>query len=386
MSFLRLRHASWEPAIFPFADDAGALLVGGPPLRAVQEEAARGAALDPTDGPADGPLPPGVHAACAVDAVFSAATLKSLLQAARARGRIVQATVKAGTPLWRAATRLLPEGDAGADLPLPLWAGPLGGRTPRTDGDAALAFPEAEPVAVCDEDDALRVRVPPHGRPPHVLEIPRVSRPGGRLRHWLHVLDLSLAALETRRLGAGLVERDKNLLGDVDIHPTATVIGSILEDGVRVEPHASIVNSWVGRDVLVADHSVLHSCVIGEGCRTLVDTGLRRVVAMPGSTLSNLGLSDVVIGRNVFLTTAVATFDQTPGQDAKVDGRDTRRAHVGGAIGARCVLGSRALLRAGVALPPGLLVVARPGEAVLKLDDQGLARSNMIRGRRDEHV
>lgn len=385
MSFLRLRHASWEPAIFPLADDAGALLVGGPPLRTVQEEAAHGAGLSAADGSATDPLPAGTQACSTLDAVFSAATLAALLAVARARGKVIQACIRSGTPLWRAASRLSPDPIPG-DLPLPLWAGPLAGLTARTSGDAVDAFPEAERVAVCDEDDALRVRVPPHGPAPHVLEIPRVARLGGRLRHWLHVLDLSLAALETRRLAAGLADRDKNLLGDVDVHPTATVIGSILEDGVRVEPHASIVNSWVGRDVLVADHTVLHSCVIGERCRTLVDTSLRRVVAMPDSTLSNLGLSDVVIGRNVFLTTAVATFDQSPGENAVVDGRDSGRPLVGGAIGARCVLGSRALLRAGVALPPGLLVVARPGEAVLKLDEQGLARSNMIRGKKTEHV
>jgi carbonic anhydrase/acetyltransferase-like protein (isoleucine patch superfamily) len=395
VSFLRLRRAAWEPAIFPLDEAAGAVLVGGLPLAALQDEAARGAGLVPAELDVTAPvaLPAGTGAACAPDAVFSTATVRALQRAARAApaGGIVQAAVAADTPLGRAARRLAPPDARGGLLRLPLWAGALGGLTPTLAADPADAFPAAKPVAVCDEDSALQVRVPPHGRPPHMLEIPRVLALGGRLIHWLHVLELSLAALETRRLELGLVDRrgdgEKNRLGKgVDIHPTATVIGSILDDGVRVEPHASVVGSFVGKDALVADHSVIHTCVIGDRCRTLVDTSLRRVVAMPGSTLSNLGLSDVVIGGDVFLTTAVATFDQRPGEDAVVDGQDTGRAFVGAAIGARCVLGTRALLRAGVALPPGLLVVARPGEAALKLDEPGLRRSNMIRGQRLENV
>ncbi len=374
----RLRHAAWEPAVFPLADDAGALLVGGPPLRELQAAEAAAAGHELRDVPAGAPLPAGADVACALDAVFSRETLAALADAARQRGGLVQAAVARGTALYAAATRMH---DADGDLPLPLWAGPLSGLTPDVGGDAAAAFPTAARVPVCDDDHAVDVRVPPYGAPPHVLRMPAVSRLGGRVRHWLDVLELSLAASATRR---GRL-RGKNKLGDVDIHPTATVINSILADGVRLEPHASVIDSVVGRDVLVADHSVLHTCVVGDNCRTLVDTSLRRIVAMQDSTLSNLGLSDVVIGRNVFLTTAVATF-ALPGDDVVVEGRDTHRAVLGGALGARCILGSRALLKAGTALPPGLLVVARPGEAATKLDDDSLARATMIRGNRRDNV
>lgn len=370
--------------MFPFDEEAGALLVGGTPLRRLQEAEAQAAGTPLADVAADDVLPADTELACGPDVVFSRATVEALREAARARGTLVQASIRSDTPLGRAAHRLLPKT---GDLALPLWAGPLGGKKARVDDDAAAAFPDAVHVPICDEGEATTVRVPPHGRPPHLLEIPRVLRLGGRLRHWLHLLDLSLAAFQTMRRRENARAPERNVfLGDVDIHPTATVIGSVLEHGVKVEPHASVIDCWLGKDVLVADHSVLHTCIIGERCRTLVDTGLRRVVAMPGSTLSNLGLSDVVIGRDVFLTTAVATFDPTPGRDAVVDGEDTGRALVGGAIGARCVLGTRALLQAGTALPPGLLVVARPGEAVLKIDEPGLTRSNMIRGDRDRNV
>jgi carbonic anhydrase/acetyltransferase-like protein (isoleucine patch superfamily) len=118
----------------------------------------------------------------------------------------------------------------------------------------------------------------------------------------------------------------------------------------------------------------------------LVDTSLRRVVAQPGSTLSNLGLSDVIIGRDVFLTTAVSFYGPAPGHDVMVEGRDTGRALLGGAIGARAVLGARALLAAGLALPPGIIVVSKPDEAAAKLDDAGLARAHMRWGDRATDV
>ena len=37
-------------------------------------------------------------------------------------------------------------------------------------------------------------------------------------------------------------------------------------------------------------------------------------------------------------------------------------------------------------VPPALLVVAKPGEAALKLDAKGLDRANMIQGTRAENV
>jgi carbonic anhydrase/acetyltransferase-like protein (isoleucine patch superfamily) len=358
-------------------DVAGALLVGGLGLQALQAREG-GPCVEVTPGDV---LPAYTDVAWAADAVFSRATVHALRQAA-ASGALVQAAVKKGTPLWRSATRLLDDVKArDVDLRLPLWAGPLGGQIAQSSPDAVDAFPAAVPVAVCDEDGAVTVRVPPYGRPPHVVAVPSVMKLGGRLMHWLHLLELSLAALETERRALGLLHGRNRFRGDVDVHPTATVIGSILEAGVNIEPYASVIDSFVGKEVLIADHSVVHSCVIGDGCRSLVDTSLRRVVAMAGSTLSNIHFTDSVIGRDVFLTTSVATF-APPGEDASVDGRDTGRALLGAAIGARCVLGTRALLKAGTALPPGLLVVARPGEAASKLDDEGLARATMMRGDR----
>ena len=313
-SSVKLRHGPWEPVIFPLEEAACALVVGRMRLDTLQA-AAGGPALEVEVG---GTLPADAGLAWAADAVFSRATVDALRAAAASFGVVVQAAVKRGTPLWRSATRLR---NADGDLLLPLWAGPLGGTVARASANAADAFPGARPVTVCDEDGAVSVRVPPYGRPPHVVVIPAVARLGGRLLHWLDLLELSLAALHTERRALGLCGGRNRFLGAVDIHPTATVLGSILEPGVRVEAHASVIDSWLGSNVLIGDHSVVHTSVIGDRCRSLVDTSLRRVVALSGSTLSSLGFSDSVFGREVFLTTSVATF-ASPGSDALVEGRD----------------------------------------------------------------
>ncbi len=372
---VRLRHAPWDAPIAPLDEAPGALLVGDTTLALLQERACAAAGLVVCDLDVGTPLPPAARVAFGAGAVFSPAALARLLAAA---GSPLQAAIAPGTPLARAVARMRGE----AALRVPLWAGALGGLRVDVDGVAAAALGDATPAVVADEGGAVRARVPPHGRAPHVVEVPAVRRLCGELTHWLEALELSLAALQTRRLELGLGE-GRNLLGKkVDVHPTAYVSGSILEDGVRLEPHASVVDSYVGKDVLVADHTVIAGCVIGAGCRTLVDTSVRRVVAQPGSTVSNLGLSDAILGREVFLTTAVSFFGPAPGEDVVVEGRDTGRALLGGAVGARAVLGARALLAAGLALPAGIIVVSKPDEAAAKLDEAGLARARMQRGSR----
>ncbi|MDP2342502.1 MAG: hypothetical protein Q8O67_16215 [Deltaproteobacteria bacterium] len=360
------------PTIFPFADDAAGLLFGGPTLSALQEEAAGACGLQIVDVDDDAVLPAGCVAFLARDVVLSGAALQRVLDLAQ--GRVVRASVKSGTALHTASTRLL---DVSGDLAVPLWAGDLAGKRPGS-------F-QAEDVVVADEDAAVVFDTSPLGAAPHTLAIADVERLLGRATHWLHVLDLSLAAARTRLRQRDLV-RQQHGKRRPRIHPTAYVDNSILGAGVRIDAHVSVIDSVLGDDVNVADHTVIHGSVIGAGCRTLVDTHLRRVVAMPGSTLSNLDMQDAIFGREVFVTTGVAFFDEGPGKNVVVDGRDSGRAVLGGAIGARSVLGSRALFRSGVALPARLLVVARPEEAIGKIDEASMARAAVRFGDRARDV
>jgi acetyltransferase-like isoleucine patch superfamily enzyme len=356
-------------AIFPLAQPAASLEFGGRPLRAWQDEAAAGCGLTVLDLDEQAALPADAIAVCAADVLFSTATLRALLDETRRGGRPRRAALPTATALGQASARL---GDGATTLPVPLVAG----AGLRADVD----------LFVVDDSDAVDIDVRPAGAAPHRLSLARVERLLGWPRHWLHVLDLSLAALQTRLRSHGARPRPRRRdKGRPRIHPTAIVENSILGDDVRVEAHASIIDSVVGDGVHIADHSVVHTSVIGPRCRTLVDTHLRRVVAMGGSTLSNLDMQDTVLGEGVFLTTGVAFFPEGPGGNVVVDGRDSGRAVLGGAIGRGAILGSRALFRSGVALPPGVLVVARPEEAVGRFDQGSLGRAAMILGDRRVH-
>jgi hypothetical protein len=355
-------------AIAPLVDDVRTLLFGGLPL--VDLQARERGVFVVEDVAEDDVLGDRVAAVVGDDVVFSAAALTALFEASGRRGphAVVRGAVRAGTPLWHASARLRGV-DTGVDLGVDVVCGAVAGRRAKD----VLDDSAIDVVAVADEDGAVDVDVAPAGRAPHVLRLPKVKRLLGQPRHWLHVLDLSLACLASF---PRLPRRTKKTF----VHPTATVIDSVLGDGVRVEAGASVVDSVIGDDVIVADASVIHTSVIGARCRTLVDTHLRRVVAMPGSTLSNLDMQDAIFGREVFLTTGVAFFADAPGADVVVDGIDSGRPVLSGAIGARAVLGSRALFRCGVAVPPGALIVARPGEALGRLDDKGLEKSLARRG------
>ena len=362
--------------IFPLDEPVSELLFGGQTLRALVDEAAAACDLDVVEIDPDEVPPVGCVAVVDEDVVVNAAALRALLAQAPSTG-IVQAAIAAGTPLQTASTRVLKEVSSVEPLRVPLWAGVFTSSPSRLGSDGAV-------VVVAGETGGAVVDVRPYGPPPHQLVIADVQRLLGWPRHWLHVLDLSLAAVQTRlKTPPPKHKRDGS---SPQIHPTATVTNSRLGRNVKIEAHVSIVDSVIGDDVLVADHTIIHGCVIGDGCRTLVDTHLRRCVAQPGSTLSNLDMQDALLGREIFLTTGVAFFHDGPGRNVIVDGVDSGRAVLAGALGRRTLLGSRALFRAGLALPAGVLVVARPEESLGKLDARGLERAHMRIGDRARDV
>jgi len=368
------RRAAGRPVIAPLDEDAADLLFGGRTLADHAAAAAAALGLELVRIARDEPVPADAVAVVDDDVLFDAIALQRLL--ASSSGPVRQAAIAPGTALHRAST--VPLAHAGP-LVVPLWAGAVAGRRVDEMDGAAV-------VVVADDAGRHAVDVRPFGPPPHRLELVDVT--AGLLgwpRHWLHVLELSLGALRsTLRTAPTTVQADRRR--GQRIHPTARIERSVLGDNVVVEAHAAIIDSVIGDDVLVGDHSVIHTSVIGSRCRTLVDTHLRRVVAMAGSTLSNLDMQDALFGREVFLTTGVAFFHDGPGRSVEVDGVDTGRPVLGGAIGRRAVLGSRALFRAGLALPAGALIVARPEEAIGRFDERSLAKAAMRLGDRAHDV
>lgn len=362
--------------LHPFDEPISSLPLLDQPLRDFQKSEAERAGFRWVEQAASAPLPPGTRALCAANVVFRAETLVALADAAQGAGVPCRPGVPHGTALWEFVTPFRQRsGSAGDPAAFSLIAGELDGQVPN-----AAFFASAKIIPLCDETGFEEVRVPPQGAPPHRLRVPQVTRLLGEIDHWLHLLNLNQALLQTVRAAKGALGSQNAIDGNVRAHPSALVEGSILSDGVEIEQSASVLGSFLGKDVKIGDHAIFHDCVIGEGCHTLVDTHMRRVVALPGSTLSNLGVEDLLIGRDVFLTTAVAFFGNGPGKNVQIDGMDSGRAALSGAIGNRCILGARALFQAGLTVPSGTLIVMRPDEGLSKIDEKGLARASMTLG------
>lgn len=364
-----------RPALAPFPESAGDQLIVDLPwrARAVLEAARAGFALVDVEG--DAPVPADAVALVDDAALFSAETLTALVDAAR-EGPL-RAAVARVTALFARMSPFAPgrAPTSEGDLPFALVAGPQGSLTRAHLDDGALPL-----RAICDDDGVRRESCAPLGPAPCEIAIPDVARVGGTLAHWLHVLEANLAFLHTLRRRAGALGALNVREPKAKVHGHALVEGTILGAGCEIEAGASVIDSFIGPGVKIAAHSVVVGSVIGEGCHTLIDTHLRRVVAFPGSTLSNVGTSDALFGRDMFITTGVQFFSGEPGRTVVVDGVDTGRASLSGAVGHKAILGARALFAAGVSVPSGSVIVMRPDEGVTKLDDAGLARASMMRG------
>lgn len=362
--------------LYPFDESISSLPLLDMPLREFQKTESERAGFHWVEQAASIPLPAGTRAVCGANVVFRAETLLALVDAAQNAGAPCRAGVPMGTALWDFVSPCRQGSREDADAAgFALVAGELEGQLP----DEHF-FASSRMVPLCDETGFEEVRVPPQGAPPHTLRVPQVKRLLGEIGHWLHLLNLNQALLHTVRAEKGAFGSQNAIEGNVRAHPSALVEGSILSDGVEIEQSASVLGSFLGRDVKIGDHAIFQGCVIGAGCHTLVDTHMRRVVALPGSTLSNLGVEDLLIGREVFLTTAVAFFGNGPGKNVVIEGADSNRAALSGAIGNRCVLGARALFQAGLTVPSGTVIVMRPEEGLSKVDEKGLQRASMLLG------
>jgi UDP-3-O-[3-hydroxymyristoyl] glucosamine N-acyltransferase len=277
--------------------------------------------------------------------------------------------------------------------PMTEFTAALGGAAPIPDGTARAydlfltekGAPElrleelraqAYEVQVLFQVDIQPIRTDGNGPAPHTIELPRSGPLVAHVTSWPHLLWLMQMAPFSHRaevLGDATAASRKNVVGNnVRVHKTAVVEGSVLLDGVEVEAHATVMDSVLGEGVRVADHTAIHHSVIGGGCSTLGDGFLRRVVALKGSTISNMDLREVVLGRGVFITAGVIFFTGSRGHNAPCGQspetlQDSGHAELGGAVGHGCVLGTRAIFEPGRALPGGTVIVMRPEEGVLHM-------------------
>lgn len=316
-----------------------------------------------------GTVPSGRRVVAAPHVAFNAAVLNALDSAATALPARLEVATSAMTE-WTAPLDGAPHTADGAARAYDLFLT----AADDTDADLDSLRTRATPVRLTLPCTTQEIRTQGLGPPPGVTLLPRAREVVAHIHCWPHLLwfgQLWPHAARAAVLPDTMLQDGNNVVGNnVRVHPTALVERSVLSDNTEVEAHATVMDSVLCPGARVADHTAVHHSVLGKDCATLADSLLRRVVALPGSTISNVDLREVLLGRGVFITSGVIFFTGQHGSMAPYGQspetlRDSGKAELGGAVGHRCVLGARAMFEPGRALPGGVVIVMRPEEGVL---------------------
>jgi hypothetical protein len=248
----------------------------------------------------------------------------------------------------------------------------------------------AENLVLDPKPEIERLPLTRPGPPRETLDLPRTTLLAADVRHWVHLVWINhqLPWVRLREywedhpgLKRAWRSRGRNpyrqairlsVVGEkCDIHPTATVEGSILGDGVKIGAFCSVRDCIVGDGVDISDYNKFLRCVVGGKCNTLIDSYFVGCTFYPQSTLSSFMLRNSVVGRRVFITSAVMFWDEPVSEPVAVmrGGQETPtgRWMLGGCSGHECILGVRAIFLPGRAVPNQSMIVLRPDESVAKL-------------------
>lgn len=356
--------------VAPFDDPVSEVLIGNRPLRAWQAEAFAEAGLDVIDE---------MQPPCLVvpDTLF--------------------------VDGW--TLRRFVEGAAGRDAVLGLAESRFGERTchvqpevERVEGGwrfDAVRFVSGreeppEVVWVSPEERVIELPLPrafredPTSDEPTTVSLPR--HPVMTIHHWVHVLWGSQAAgslragriprwvmawrvfwavIRARSFNRWKVLGRLNTVGKgCDIHPTAVVEGSTLEDGVTVGPHARVLFSHLGRGAQVLAGAQVEVTTVGDGATVAQQTVLRLCVLYPGAFAGQTTMQACVLGRDTLTTQATYSIDLNFDRTIRVpmDGRlwDTGTRFLGSAYGHDCRIGTGLWIAPGRAIPSGTELLRDP--------------------------
>lgn len=282
---------------------------------------------------------------------------------------------------------------------------------------------------LCDpEEKTIQIPVPTALTSKDNPEFSLPRHPVITVHHWVHILWANLAA------GAMLARRASpaksalslvwafiramsfnrwRLLGKInqigrgcDIHPTAIVEASTLEDGVSIGPFARVLASRVGRRAVVMPGALVEASVIGENATVSQYTTVRLCVLYPGAMAGQQLMQMCVLGRDA------ATFAGSRSIDLNLNEEDIRvpldgvlhrtgARLLGSAFGHGCRVGSGIWLAPGRMIPNGAFVVRDPDQVLCQIapdlppgvplvNDHGMLRPLPTRGKaptkpRDSH-
>lgn len=245
--------------------------------------------------------------------------------------------------------------------------------------DLASLRSDTQP-AVLELQQPIRER-PLHraGPPPHQLDLPGGGAVVAHVENWVHMLwcaPLLVPALLARKPGKKHRSRRcpvASYVGEgATIHPTALVEGSVIGPGAEIGAGCIVRHSYIGADSIISDATMVLHSVFGEKTHTLADARFQEIVALGRGTLASMGLKDVLLGRDVFITSGVMFWSEameTVSVEHQGQLHDTGRKSLGGCAGHGCVLGARTIVAAGRVLPNRTTVVMRKEEGVQRLQD-----------------
>lgn len=223
---------------------------------------------------------------------------------------------------------------------------------------------------------------------PYFEEFPLSDEIIGHHRFWFHSLLMNLLYLNTfkRRIEEGEFSygffyekkvvskggiKDSVIGRNVWIHPTAVIENSVIADNVRIGAKTIIKDSVIMRDCNIGDSNIIKSSLFGESVSSLSNSRFICSVIAPNSTVSNLGFNYSFLGEGSFLTTGVIFLYE--GVDCTIRIRDgdelldTGRYFLGSAAGEGSILGTRAIVNPGLAIPARTIIVLRPEEGVMRI-------------------
>ncbi|MCX7942921.1 MAG: hypothetical protein N2746_00195 [Deltaproteobacteria bacterium] len=225
---------------------------------------------------------------------------------------------------------------------------------------------------------------------PFFEEFPVTDEIVGHLTFWIHPLLMNILYLNTYRnrlmaseysfgfLNKKEVIDEGNIRGSVVgsnvwLHPTSIIENSVIADNTRVGARAIIKNSVIMRDCNIGDCNIIKNSLFGESVTSLSNSRFRSSVIAPNCTVSNLGFCYSMLGEGSFLTTAVIFLYEGVDSTIKIrcgkEEYDTGKYFLGSAAGENSILGTRAIVSPGLSIPSKTLIVLRPEEGVMKIQD-----------------
>lgn len=246
-------------------------------------------------------------------------------------------------------------------------------------------FPEAEYIeatralVIAPDDFSASVAMPRHMCGAEKYLVPMTERFVVQIDHWVNLWAANIAAIlaggarlqkssKAKLLFLALKARSfnkwkilcqlNNIGRNCDIHPTAYVEGSVIDDGVTIGAGAIVRESVVGQGSFIGNGVVIEESVIGEGSSILNGHILYSVLYPHSFSVAEM-VSASLVGKDTFMgLNSTLTDFRLDGKNVTVlkDGVavDSGNTFLGSCLGHGVYLGSGCIVAPGRSVPNGL--------------------------------